>query len=210
MLTPLGGLFRLAAVLRRFGRRPIEMAGPLASDDRQVERRMLVARLGQRVAGELLYYEAGIALEALGTAQQLLRGPEPLTASVGTARAVSDDGPQGAVGHDAGSVDRNGLVGPTAQRIMAALVVGGACLLILLGLGSARAGEGDRRDRHAAHVRPSSVVVAPQGDRIDLYDRWSNRIGYGIRRPDGSIELFRPDGRRLDERPLSKPMERRR
>lgn len=33
--------------------------------------------------------------------------------------------------------------------------------------------------------------------RLDLFDRDSRRTGYGAQRPDGSWDLFRPDGSRL-------------
>ena len=46
------------------------------------------------------------------------------------------------------------------------------------------------------HTLPPLGGPGPS-DRIDLYDQRSNRIGYGYTRPDGSVELFRPDGRRL-------------
>ena len=36
-----------------------------------------------------------------------------------------------------------------------------------------------------------------QTGRIDLYDARSRRIGYGYVRPDGSVELYRPNGQRL-------------
>ena len=47
-----------------------------------------------------------------------------------------------------------------------------------------------------AHNFPPPGNPGPSS-RIDLYDAHSNRIGYGWARPDGSVELFRPDGRRL-------------
>ena len=43
-----------------------------------------------------------------------------------------------------------------------------------------------------------SARITETGDgSLNIYDARSNRVGYGIRRRDGSIDLFRPDGSRL-------------
>ncbi len=33
--------------------------------------------------------------------------------------------------------------------------------------------------------------------RLDLFDPDDNWTGYGVRQPDGSVDLFRPNGSRL-------------
>ena len=40
----------------------------------------------------------------------------------------------------------------------------------------------------------SERLTAPQGERVNLFDAQGNRIGYGIQRRDGSIDLFNLDG----------------
>ena len=49
-----------------------------------------------------------------------------------------------------------------------------------------------------AASRPPDVgrSTAPQGERVNLFDAQGNRIGYGIQRSEGSIELFNLDGTR--------------
>ena len=49
-----------------------------------------------------------------------------------------------------------------------------------------------------AASRPPDVgrITAPQGERVNLFDAQGNRIGYGIQRSDGSIDLFNADGTR--------------
>ncbi|GEM_PF-1502794 len=54
----------------------------------------------------------------------------------------------------------------------------------------------DRLDVFDQEGRRQGYVVQ-QADRLDLFDRDSRRTGYGIQPPDGSWDLFRPDGSRL-------------
>lgn len=54
----------------------------------------------------------------------------------------------------------------------------------------------DRLDVFDQEGRRQGYVVQ-QADRLDLFDRDSRRTGSGIQRPDGSWDLFRPDGSRL-------------
>ena len=46
-------------------------------------------------------------------------------------------------------------------------------------------------------ILPDGGTLRQQDTRIDLFDARSNRTGYGYQRPDGSVDLFRPDGSRL-------------
>jgi hypothetical protein len=46
--------------------------------------------------------------------------------------------------------------------------------------------------------------ITEAGDgSVNIYDARSNRAGYGVRRSDGSVDLFRPDGSRLGHFQLS-------
>ena len=58
------------------------------------------------------------------------------------------------------------------------------------------AGEAEHA-RHMEIVDPEGLrqgFAVEQGARLDLFDRENNRTGYGIRRPDGSWDLFNKDG----------------
>ncbi len=46
-------------------------------------------------------------------------------------------------------------------------------------------------------ITPEGGTIRQEGNRLDIFDRESRREGYGIRRADGSWDLFHPDGRRL-------------
>ena len=55
------------------------------------------------------------------------------------------------------------------------------------------------RSEHARHMdvvdpegRRQGFAVE-QGARLDLFDRTSNRTGYGVRRPDGSWDIRNPN-----------------
>jgi hypothetical protein len=56
----------------------------------------------------------------------------------------------------------------------------------------------DRLELFDQEGRRAGYATIDQGaSRLDLFDRHSNRLGHGIQRPDGSWDLFRPDGSRL-------------
>ena len=72
----MSALLWFAARLRRFGRSPVQYRGKndLASDSLEVERRLLIARLGQDIARHLLYYPPDVGKGALHAAEWLLTG----------------------------------------------------------------------------------------------------------------------------------------
>lgn len=45
-------------------------------------------------------------------------------------------------------------------------------------------------------IVPDGGTIRQQGERLDIYDRSSKRVGYGYVRLDGTIELFNQDGTR--------------
>jgi hypothetical protein len=46
-------------------------------------------------------------------------------------------------------------------------------------------------------ILPDGGTVRVEGDRLNIFDREGRREGYGVRRGDGSWDLFRKDGSRL-------------
>jgi len=46
-------------------------------------------------------------------------------------------------------------------------------------------------------ITPEGGTIRQEGNRLDIFDRESRREGYGVRRGDGSWDLFRKDGSRL-------------
>jgi hypothetical protein len=66
-------------------------------------------------------------------------------------------------------------------------------ILLALVLALVVAAAADQLDVFDQEGRRQGYVVQ-QADRLDIFDRDSRRTGYGIQRPDGSWDLFRPDG----------------
>jgi transcriptional regulator with XRE-family HTH domain len=93
-----------------------------------------------------------------------------------------------------------------AQRLAKALGVPINALLPtllagLLGLAviapaSAESQRVDLFDQHGRRI--GSAVVDESTGRVDPYDQYARRIGWGHVRPDGSLDLFALDGRRLE------------
>jgi hypothetical protein len=96
---------------------------------------------------------------------------------------------------DLGSVKEQ--PGPASKGIgFWILIVLGILLALILALVVASAA--DRLDVFDQQGRRAGYARIDQGaGRLDLFDRDSLRTGYGIQRPDGSWDLFRPDGSRL-------------
>lgn len=44
---------------------------------------------------------------------------------------------------------------------------------------------------------PLAWRIRQEGDRVEIFDRDSSRVGWGRRNPDGSLELFDARGNRL-------------
>jgi len=65
----------------------------------------------------------------------------------------------------------------------------------LLG-GSAFAGEEQRPDDLVPLLVPDGGMMKQEGDRLDIFTRDGKRDAYGIRRGDGSIDLFNRDSTR--------------
>ncbi len=71
-------------------------------------------------------------------------------------------------------------------------------ILLALVLALVVASAADQLDVFDQEGRRAGHATMDQGaGRLDLFDRDSRRTGYGIQRPDGSWDLFRPDGSRL-------------
>ena len=89
--------------------------------------------------------------------------------------------------------NREGSTAHTARRYGWLCRVALTALAVALLAAQAQGGE----DAKAAS-RPPDVgrITAPQGERVNLFDAQGNRIGYGVQRSDGSIELFNLDGTR--------------
>jgi len=79
-------------------------------------------------------------------------------------------------------------------RCRVALIVLAAVILALVVLFAtvASAGEHDA----ATVLVPDGGKVVQQGQRVDIYDARSKRIGYGTIHPDGSMDVFNMDGTR--------------
>jgi hypothetical protein len=72
------------------------------------------------------------------------------------------------------------------------------CILFALLLALSLVTAADRLDVFDQEGLRAGYTTIDQGaGRLDLFDRDSRRTGYGIQRPDGSWDLFRPDGSRL-------------
>lgn len=67
-----------------------------------------------------------------------------------------------------------------------------ACLVAAPGW----AGEAERPLGDLTTITPEGGTVRVEGDRLDIYDRDSRRDGYGIRRADGSWDVFNREGSR--------------
>jgi hypothetical protein len=74
----------------------------------------------------------------------------------------------------------------------------GLGILLVLFIALSLASAADRLDVFDSEGRHAGRATVDQGaGLLDLFDRDSRRTGYGIQRPDGSWDLFRPDGSRL-------------
>jgi len=82
------------------------------------------------------------------------------------------------------------VAGKLTGRLLGRLFRAVALALLVAGPGWA----GERGGREA--VVPDGGRVVQQGERLDVYDRQSNRIGYGYIRGDGSVDLYHMDGSR--------------
>ncbi len=47
-----------------------------------------------------------------------------------------------------------------------------------------------------AIIAPEGGTIRVEGDRLEIFDRKSRRVGYGVQRGDGSWDVFNLDGTR--------------
>lgn len=69
-----------------------------------------------------------------------------------------------------------------------------ALLTLALALFSTQAESSE--DAAATIIVPDGGRVVQQGERLDIYDAKSKRVGYGIQRGDGSTDIYNVDGSR--------------
>lgn len=72
-------------------------------------------------------------------------------------------------------------------RVIVLLVVGW-----LLTVSSAAAGD----DSAVTTIAPEGGTIRLERERLEIFDRKSRRVGYSVRRGDGSWEVFNLDGTR--------------
>lgn len=97
-----------------------------------------------------------------------------------------------------------GRVGQRVVRRLAGKLTGRALWRLfrvvafaLLVAGPGWAGEGESSPEGVTAIMPSAGTVRIEADRLDIFRHDGSRDGYGIRRGDGSWDLYRKDGSRL-------------
>lgn len=86
------------------------------------------------------------------------------------------------------------VAGKVTGRLLGRLFRG--VVLALLVAAPGWAGETERSLESVTGLPPDGGRVRVEGRRLDIFDKQSRRVGYGVRRSDGSWDVFNLDGTR--------------